>query len=66
MGGHGRGVLKRVMAWLAPTCTTSRGWYLSITKVMKGLMTSFATVQSCEHHVLDNSSIRISVLFPAS
>jgi len=55
---------KSLMAWLAPTCTACRGWYLAIIKIMKGLVTPFLSLQSCEHCVLDDSFIELDVLFP--
>ena len=66
MGEHGLAVIyvvKRLMAWLAPTCTVYRGWYFAIIKLMKGLVTPFLSLQSCEHRVLDGSYVELGVLF---
>ena len=53
---------KSLMAWLAPTCTACRGWYFTIIKIMKGLVTPFLSLQSCKHRVLDGSYVELSVL----
>ena len=69
MGGHGVKVLttkKQAMAWLGPTCTECRGWYLTIIKIMKGLVTLFLSLQSCEHRVFDGSYVELGVLISTS
>ena len=65
MGEHGLAVIyvvKRLMGWLAPTCTVDRGWYFAIIKLMKGLVTPFLSLQSREHRMLDGSYVKLGVL----
>jgi hypothetical protein len=60
MGGQGEGVTsieKRLMAWLAPTCTVVQRLVFLGLQNYEGSRDTFSTVQSIKHRVLVDSSV---------
>jgi hypothetical protein len=68
MGGHGQDVLgskKMSNGLVSPNMhRMQRLVFLSINKIMKGLVAPFLSLQSYEHRLLDGSFVELSVLFP--